>query len=311
LAKNIALILLWTKSGVQISKDFIVRKLNKKLQIDYMQLKNLKRILPTFPSTFYFVDKKGNRYVILLTFDNVFFFPAELKEEEINRVFDNVDSKFSNLVLEEFKTKYEKLLKFAKIFPFLKGLFKKYSCIVIDADKKTINFTMLYYYHDRNFLVNPKENIAIPYNLDYALSERGKPVYFVLKKGIETKILKPTPESEEYFKEKEEIERQEAETIADKVASFYFNLKENIIIANTTNQKIEEIAQGEKGFLEKYGNILMFVLFSMIIIIGMFLVFGKLNDVLKITLEISNVVKEMTETVAVIKTNQTLPVKLS
>ena len=39
--------------------------------------------------------------------------------------------------------------------------------------------------------------------------------------------------------------------------------------------------------------------------------FGKLNDVLKITAEISNVVKEMTETVAVIKTNQTLPVKLS
>jgi hypothetical protein len=124
-------------------------------------------------------------------------------------------------------------------------------------------------------------------------------------------LLRAIPDSLDYFKEKEEIEKREGNTLLEKVASFYLDIKENLVIANTTNQQIEEALSGEKGFLEKHGNILMFVLFSMIIIIGMFLVFGKLNDVLKITLEISNVVKEMTETVAVIKTNQTLPVKLS
>jgi len=310
--KNYALIMLWTKTGVQIEKDIIQRFYNQKVGIDYLKLKKKKRILPTYPSTYYHIDKKGNRYILLNTLDNIYFVPAELKEEEINRVFsENLDTEQSKLFLQEFKDKYEKKVKFAKI-PILDKLFKlkTFSAIVIDGDKKTIDFVKLYYYHDRNYLINLDLMISIPYNLEYAVNEKGKPVFLLLKRTNDVRLIKPIPSSYEYFADKEEIEKQKANTIIEKVASFYQNLKENLVIGNTTNQQIEEALAGEKGFFEKYGNILILVVFGMILIMGLIVGLGKLNELMTTAKDLADTTKNLAETVAMIKGNYTMPLTI-
>jgi len=310
--QNYALIMLWTKTGVQIEKDIIQRFYNERVGIDYLKLKKKKRILPTFPSTYYYVDKKGNRYVLLNTLDNIYFIPAELKEEEINRVFsENLDTIQSKLFLQEFKDRYEKKLKFAKIpiFGKLLGL-KTFSAVVIDGDKKTIDFVKLYYYPDRNYLINLDLMISIPYNLEYAINEKGKPVFLLLKRANDVRLIKPIPSSLEYFADKGEIEKQKANTILEKVASFYQNIKENLVIGNTTNQQIEEALAGEKGFFEKYGNILILVVFGMILIIGLVVGFGKLNELMTTAKELADTTKNLAETVAIIKGNYTMPLTI-
>jgi hypothetical protein len=310
--KNYALIMLWTKTGVQIEKDIIQRFYNERIGIDYLKLKKKKRILPTFPSTYYYVDKKGNRYVLLNTLDNIYFIPAELKEEEIERVFsDNLDTIQSKLILQEFKDKYEKKVKFAKIQIFNK-LFrlKSFSAIVINSDKKTIDFVKLYYYPDRNYLINLDLMISLPYNLNYAINEKGKPVFLLLRSGTDVRLINPIPSSYEYFADKDEIEKQKGSTILEKSASFYQNIKENLVIGNTTNQQIEEALAGEKGFFEKYGNILILVVFGVILIIGLTIGLGKLNELMTTAKDLADTTKNLAETIAMIKGNYTMPLTL-
>jgi hypothetical protein len=310
--KNYALIMLWTKTGVQIEKDIIQRFYNQKTGIYYLKLKKRKRILPTFPSTYYFIDKKGNRYVLLNTLDNIYFIPAELKEEEINRVFSgNLDTIQSKLILQEFKDKYDKKVKFAKI-PIFGKIFKlkTFSAIVIDGDKKTIDFAKLYYYPDRDYLINLDLMISIPYNLEYAINEKGKPVFLLLKRANDVRLIKPIPSSYEYFADKEEIEKQKANTLLEKVASFYQNIKDNLVIGNTTNQQIEEALAGEKTFFEKYGNILILVVFGMILIIGLIVGLGKLNELMTTAKDLADTTKNLAETVAMLKGNYTIPLTI-
>jgi len=312
MVKNYALILLWTKTGAQIGKDIIQRFYEKKLGIDYLKLKKKKRILPSYPSTFYFVDKKGNRYIILHTLDNIYFIPAELKEEEINRVFsENLDTEQSKLFLQEFKDRYEKKVKFAKI-PIFSKLFKlkTFNSIVIDGDKKTIDFIKLYYYPDRDYLINPDLMISVPYNLNFAINEKGKPVFFLLRKGNEIRLLEPIPSSLEYFADKEEIEKQEGKTTQEKTASFYQDFKKNLAVASATIQQIEEALAGEKGFFEKYGNILILVVFGMILIMGLIVGLGKLNELMTTAKDLADTTKNLAETVAMIKGNYTMPLTI-
>jgi hypothetical protein len=307
--KNYALIMLWTKTGVQIEKDIIQRFYNQKIGIDYLKLKKKKRVLPTFPSTYYYIDKKGNRYVLLNTLDNIYFIPAELKEEEIERVFsENLDTIQSKLILQEFKDKYEKKLKFAKIPIFDKLLkLKSFSAIVIDADKKTIDFVKLYHYPDRNYLINLDLMVSIPYNLEYAINEKGKPVFLLLKRANDVRLITPIPSSYEYFADKIEIEKQKGNTILEKVASFYQNIKDNLVIGNTTNQQIEEALAGEKGFFEKYGNILILVVFGVILMIALIVGFGKLNELMTTAKDLAETTKNLAETTAMLKGNYTMP----
>ncbi len=312
MARNYALIMLWTKTGVQIEKDIIQRFYNEKTGIDYLKLKKKKRILPTFPSTYYYIDKKGNRYVLLNTLDNIYFIPAELKEEEIERVFTaNLDTIQSKLILQEFKERYGKKLKFAKIpiFGRLFGL-KSFSTIVIDGEKKTIDFVKLYYYPDRNYLINLDLMISIPYNLEYAINEEGKHVFLLLKRANDVRLISPIPSSYEYFADKDEIEKQKGKTILESVASFYQNIKENLVIGNTTNQQIEEAFAGEKGFFEKYGNILFLVVFGLILIIGLLVGLGKLNELMTTAKDLAETTKNLAETVAMIKGNYTMPLTI-
>jgi hypothetical protein len=312
MSKNYALILLWTKTGAQIEKDIIQRFYEKKLGIDYLKLKNKKRILPPYPSTFYFVDKKGDRYIILHTLDNVFFVPAELKEEEINRVFsENLDTTQSKLFLQEFKDRYEKKVKFAKI-PIFGKLFKlkTFNAIVIDADKKTIDFVKLYYYPDRDYLINLDLMISIPYNLNYVINNKGKPVFFLLRKGNEVRLLEPIPSRIEYFEDKDEIERQEGKTTVEKTSSFTLNFKRNLVVASTTIQQIEEALAGEKGFFDKYGNILILVVFGVILIMGLMIGLGKLNELMTTAKDLADTTKNLAETVAMLKGNYTMPLTI-
>jgi hypothetical protein len=312
MSKNYALILLWTKTGAQIEKDIIERFYEKKLGIDYLRLKNKKRILPPYPSTFYFVDKKGNRYIILHTLDNIYFIPAELKEEEINRAFsESLDTTQPKLFLQEFKDRYGKKVKFARI-PIFGKLFKlkTFSAIVIDADKKTIDFVKLYYYPDRDYLINLDLMISIPYNLNYVINEKGKPVFFLLRKGNEVRLLEPIPSRIEYFEDKEEIERQEGKTTVEKTSSFTLNFKKNLVVASTTIQQIEEALSGEKSFFEKYGNILILVVFGMILIMGLIIGLGKLNELMTTAKDLADTTKNLAETVAMLKGNYTMPLTI-
>jgi hypothetical protein len=310
--KNYAIIMLWTKTGVQIEKDIIQRFYNQKTGIDYLKLKKKKRILPPFPSTYYYIDKKGNRYVLLNTLDNIYFIPAELKEEEINRVFsENLDTTRPKLFLQEFKDRYEKKVKFAKI-PIFGKIFKLkiFNAIVIDGDKKTIDFVKLYYYPDRNYLINLDLMISIPYNSEYAINEKGKRVFLLLKRANDARLIKPIPSSYEYFADKEEIEKQKDNTLVENAASFYQNIKDNLVIGNATIQQIEEALAGEKGFFEKYGNILILVVLGMILIMGLVVGLGKLNELMTTAKDLADTTKNLAETLAMIKGNYTMPLTI-
>jgi len=275
--KTNAYILFYTKEKTILVKDTFKRK--KKANIDWLELKKLKRVVQTIPSHFYLTDNKGNLYLFLNTVDFVYFFPCQFSIPQTKEAF-----------VFESSRKLSKLT-FLKTLPLVRRFTKTKRINIYVIEDGIIYKHKAYYFTNEDKIVFANYELDIKKLKDFAVYEGKNLTFFFLKKDNTLLPIK--------F-EFQKLEREE------NFAEAYSEVKKDLFSASETIMTIEEMYKGEKGFFEKYGNFIIIAVIGIILIMGLVIVGGQIQDMLKITKDIYASAEKI---YSIVQQNQTIALK--